>query len=198
MMLDRFVPALDVLEWIRACYLTEHGALYGAHHAHLNDAGIGILWTNCENARHGRRIVGQCELTEHSGGSQGRWRRARAEQQIHEWFGGMPDFIITLDAVFAEQADDVAFCALVDHELTHCAQALDEFMVPKFDKVTGKPKFALRGHDVEEFTSVVERFGIEAAGPSAVELVIAAAATPSIARSKVAMACGTCKLRLVA
>jgi hypothetical protein len=198
MMLDRFVPALDVLEWIRACYLTEHGALFSESLRHLNDAGVGILWTNCENSRRGRRIVGQAEATENSGGSQGRWRRARAEQQVRDWFNGTPNFIITLDAVFAEQADDAAFCALVFHELLHCGQAQDEFGSPKFDKITGKPKFCMRAHDVEQFTEVIEFYGVEAAGQGAVDFVVAAAQPPRISRAKIDAACGTCKLRLVA
>lgn len=197
LMVDRFVPALDVLEWIRACYLSEHGALYGEHHQHLNDAGIGILWTNCPNSRHGKRVVGETELGQNVGARSGLWARARAEQQLLEWFGGTPDFIITLDALHADECDDATFAALIDHELEHAAQALDEYGSPKFDKITGKPKFALKAHDVSEFVSVVRRFGIEAAGPEAVDFVLAAAQPPELGRAKVAQACGNC-LRLVA
>lgn len=194
---EKFVPSSTLLDWIRANYLTQHGPLFDPVHAHLEDAKLGVVWTNVENMRHMRRIVGQAELVEYIGGRSGAWTKARAEQQLLEWFGELPDFVLTFDALYAADVDDVAFCALVDHELCHCAQKEDEFGAPKFDRITGLPKFAMRGHDVEEFVSVVRRFGIEAAGERAVDFVVAAAAMPSIGPAKIAQACGTC-LRLAA
>lgn len=189
---DRFEPAPPLLEWIRDVYLAEDGALFAPEHAHLRAASIGCLWTTAENSRHGRRIVGQAEMPANAGGSTGKWRRARAEQQLCEWFGKIPDFLLTFDAVYAVGIDDISFAALVDHELTHCAQETDEFGAPKFSKSTGRPVWAIRGHDVEEFVSVVRRFGIQAAGEAATDLVIAAARRPEIGAAKVAQACGTC------
>jgi hypothetical protein len=40
-------------------------------------------------------IVGQTEQPMFHGG---KWRRARQEQQLQEWFGELPDFIVTIDA----------------------------------------------------------------------------------------------------
>lgn len=193
----RFIPDPVLAEWVKLNYATEHAPLYDPGHRHLADAVIGFLWTNVENSRHQRRIVGQAELVQNLKASSGKWVRARAEQQMLEWFEDLPDFVITLDALYADTADDTAFCALIDHELCHCAQELDDFGQPKFDKVTGLPKFAMRGHDVEEFVSVVGRFGHEHS-PAVQDLLIAVAAGPSIARVKIAQACGTCLLRAVA
>lgn len=195
---DHFEPAPEVVAWIRAAFLDDTGGpLYTDDHAHLAGARIACLWTNAENARNGRRIVGQAEMPGSGGGSKGgKWQRARAEQQLREWFGfPLPDFLITLDAFYAEECDDASFCALVDHELCHCAQALDEFGMPRFNKQTGEPVWAIRGHDVEEFVSVVRRFGIEAAGEQATNMVIAAANRPEIASAALAKACGTCVAR---
>lgn len=195
---DHFEPAPEVLEWIRAAFLDSNaGPLYTTDHEHLANATIGVLWTNAENSRHGRRIVGQAECLSSSGGNKGgKWQRARADQQLREWFGfPLPDFLITLDALFADDCDDASFAALVDHELYHCAQALDEFGMPKFNQQTGDPVWAIRGHDVEEFVGVVRRFGVEAAGEGATDMVIAAATAPEITPATLARACGTCARR---
>lgn len=194
--LDRFAPAPELEQWIREAYLDEDGPLYYEGHSHLEDAAIGCLWTTAENSRHGRRIVGQAEMPLNSLGRLPKWLKARCYQQLREWFHVEPDFLLTFDVYHADAVDDATFCSLVDHELAHCGQATDEFGMPKFDKM-GKPKWAIRGHDVEEFVSVVRRFGIEAAGAQATELVIAAAQKPEIGPAKLAYACGTC-LRVAA
>lgn len=195
---DRFMPAPEVLDWIRGAYLGEGGPLHNPEHSHLADARIGVLWTSAENTRQMRRVLGEAEMPARSLARLGKWQRARAEQQLRGWFDGeVPDFLITLDALYSAGCENAAFCALVDHELYHCAQATDRFGSPRFNTLTGEPIWAMRGHDVEEFIGVVRRFGIEAAGESATELVIAAARKPDVAPAKLAQACGTC-LRLAA
>ncbi len=195
---DRFVPAPDLHDWIRAAYFSEEGDLFTEEHGHLEEANIGCLWTTAENSRHGRRIVGQAEIPMNSYARLGKWQRGRGVQQLEKWFACVPDFLITLDAIYADEVDDATFCALVDHELFHCAQAEDEFGQRRFSKTTGLPVWCIKGHDVEEFTAVVRRFGIEAAGEKATDFVIAAARRPEIGPAKVAGACGTCALRKVA
>lgn len=192
---DRFEPDHAFAEWLRDAYLTEGGPLYAPEHAHLLDAKIGVLWTTAENRRGGRRVVGQAELVRNI--RMPAWQRARHEYQLHQWFGDVPDFVLTFDAFYADEAADLAFCALVDHELNHCAQERDENGLPKFCATTGRPKFCIRGHDVEEFVSVVRRFGIEAAGSAAVDLVVAAAKAPEIGAAQIDFACGNC-MRLAA
>lgn len=194
---DRFVPAPELWDWIGAAYLDEAGALHNPEHAHLKQAQIACLWTTAENKRRLRRIVGEAEMPERYAGKLSRWVRARVEQQLVEWFGLLPDFLLTFDAVHCAEVEDASFCALVDHELYHCAQQRDEFGGAKFNKATGAPLWTLRGHDVEEFVGVVRRFGVEAAGEAATDLVIAAAGKPEIGVARVAQACGTC-LRAVA
>lgn len=189
---DVTLPAPEVRDWIHQAYLAEDGPLYWEGHSHLGSASIGVLWTTAAAKRGGRIILGQAEMPERSLGRQGPWQRARAFQQLEEWFIRVPDFLITLDAFHADTCSDAEFCALLDHELCHCAQALDEYGMPKFNRDTGLPVYTLRGHDVEEFVSVVERFGIEAAGESAVDFVVAAAKKPSVAPVKLSQACGTC------
>lgn len=170
-------------------FIVEEAPLLNDEHAHLRFADIGFLWTNVSNGRYGKRIVGQCEPGEPR--AMGKWAKARAEMQINDWFGTIPDFIITLDAIYATQCGDAEFMALVEHELLHAGQERDEFGSPKFRK-SGAPAFAMRGHDVEEFVSIVRRYGVGAAAGETFALVEAAKNAPSIGAVSIAQACGTC------
>ena len=188
-----FTPALDMPGWVQATFLDEASPLANPEHGHLAEASIGYLWASVENTRKGKRVVGQCE-TGTPQGAMGKWAKARVEQQIKEWFGSMPDFIITLDANYCAACGDAEFMALVEHELYHAAQDVDSFGAPKFNSQTGRPVFTIRGHDVEQFIGVVRRYGADAAGVR--ELVDAASRPPEIARAHIEHACGTCNLRV--
>lgn len=188
-----FTPALDMPEWVQVTFLDEASPVANPEHAHLADAHIGYLWAAVENTRKGKRVIGQCE-TGTPQGAMGKWVKARVEQQITEWFGSVPDFIITLDANYCAACGDAEFMALVEHELYHAAQDVDSFGAPKFNSQTGRPVFTIRGHDVEQFIGVVRRYGADAAGVR--ELVDAASRPPEVARAHIENACGTCNLRV--
>lgn len=177
---------------MRETFIHEGAALENPDHKHLRQATIGALWTNVANGSKGRRIIGQAQMD--IGGIIGKWAAARAEMQMNEWFGEVPDFVITLDANYCAICGDAEFCALVEHELYHCAQAKDMFGQPRFSKATGLPIFEMRGHDVEEFNGIVRRYGADAAGVR--EMVDAAIKGPEIARVRIEHACGTCRLRV--
>ena len=186
---DRFAVSPDLHDWARETFIDDGARLENLDHIHLRLANVGFLWTNACNARQGRSIVGTAEPGLPS--AIGRWPRARAVQQVAEWFGLVPDFIVTLSAPYAEQVGDAEFCSLVEHELYHCAQARDVFGAPKFRK-NGKPVFEMRGHDVEEFVGIVRRYGVGAAAGDTLALVEAARSAPEIAASTIAGVCGTC------
>lgn len=186
-MMDRFVPAPDVMAWIEDTFLEDGSDLFNADHAHLRDARIGVLWTNCDNSRNMRSVIGQSELMPPM--AMGKWQRARAIQQVEEWFGSLPDFLLTFSAPVAAGMDDVSFCALVEHELYHCAQKMDQYGMPKF-KEDGSPSFAIRGHDVEEFVGVVARYG--AIDSDVAAMVEAAGRQPLMRATSIAGVCGTC------
>lgn len=191
---NRFLPALDLVEWAAATFVLDGAPLLNEDHAHLRFARIGALWSNVENARQGRSIIGQTEFTKNGVGQGGKWSRARAEDQMTQWFGFLPDFVLTFYAPYAATCGDPEFCALLEHELYHCGQERDEFGAPRFHK-SGMPALCLRGHDVEEFVGVVRRYGADAAGVRA--MIEAAERGPTIARAGIAGACGNC-LRLAA
>ena len=123
---------------MRSTFIEEGSPLQNDDHFHLGLAGIGVLWTSVENSRQGRRVVGQAERGEPA--AMGKWAKARAELQIVQWFGNLPDFILTFDA-----SSDAQWCALCEHELSHCGVERDMYGAPKFKKSTGLPAFTLRG-----------------------------------------------------
>jgi hypothetical protein len=136
---------------------------------------------------HGRRVVGKAERGEPA--AIGKWARARAELQVTEWFGEVPDFILGFDASYAAVCSDAQWCALVEHELSHWAVERDIYGAPKFRKATGLPAFTLVGHDVEEFVGV-RRHGAAAASVQA--MIDAAAQGPTLAEADIEFACGNC------
>ncbi len=75
--------------------------------------------------------------------------RAQAEIQVMQWFGSVPDFIITLDAECCRACNDQSLC-LSPSTFT---QETDAFGAPRFSRSTGRPVFTIRGHDVEEFVA---------------------------------------------
>jgi len=89
-----FVPAPELESWLRSTFIEEGATLQNEDHFHLRYAEIGVRWTSIDNSRHGRRVVGQAERGDPT--AMGRWAKARAELQVTEWFGEIPDFILRL------------------------------------------------------------------------------------------------------
>ncbi|WP_462402273.1 putative metallopeptidase [Pseudomonas sp. Marseille-QA0332] len=181
-------PAPEVWDWVNAEILADVGSLRNPDHAHLLDANVQVLWASQSFAKQGRTVLGQAERVMHRAGG---WQKARQEQQMREWFGEEPQFLITLAADYCAQCTDAEFCALVEHELYHIAQATDQYGAPKFTQ-DGMPKLEMRGHDVEEFIGVVRRYG---ASNDVQQLIDAASRPPEVAKINIARACGTCLLK---
>jgi hypothetical protein len=185
----RLTPAPEVWEWLNAEILADTGSIQNEDHAHLIDADIRVMWASAAFSRKGRAVVGQAEQVAFRAGG---WQKARMEQQMMDWFGDVPAYIITLAADYCAQCSDADFCALVEHELYHIAQAKDQYGAPKFTQ-EGLPKLEMRGHDVEEFVGVVRRYG---ASPDVQELVDAANKPAEVGKLYISRACGTCLLKL--
>jgi hypothetical protein len=183
-----FAPAPELRKWASDMFLVEGASLYNEDHAHLEHASVEFLWASGGFAKQGRTVLGQCEEVTFRAGP---WQKGRQEQQMREWFGQVPDFVITLDADYSRKCSDAEFCALVEHEMYHVGHAKDEFGAPAFTK-DGLPKFGMRGHDVEEFIGVVRRYGASA---DVQRLLDAAKTTPEVAKLNIARACGTCLLK---
>ncbi len=187
----RYAPAPEVLKWARAEILTEGGQLHNEDHAHLEYADVQFLWAPGSFNKQGRTVIGQCEEMLFRCGP---WQKGRQQQQMADWFGAVPDYLITLDASYCLTCSDAEFCALVEHELYHIGQEQDAFGSPAFTK-DGMPKLMIKGHDVEEFVGVVRRYGAGHPDGTLAQLVAAANATPEVAKINIARACGTCLLK---
>lgn len=185
---SEIVPSPELRDWTMDTFIREGGRLRNEDHIHLLDADIGFLWARTGFVKASRLVLGQAEQVAFRAGG---WQKARAEQQMVEWFGDIPDFLITLASDYCAECSDAEFCALVEHELYHIAQELDAFGAPAFIR-DGMPKLKLRGHDVEEFVGVVRRYG---ASPDVQRLVEAANSRPEVEKINIARACGTCLLK---
>ena len=184
----RLTLAPEVWGWLQAEILANTGTIHNPDHAHLLDADIRIMWASSGFNKQGRTVLGQTEQVAFRAGG---WQKARMEQQMRDWFGDVPAFIITLAADYCAQCSDVDFLRLVEHELYHIAQATDKYGAPKFTQ-EGLPKLEMRGHDVEEFVGVVRRYG---ASPDVQALVDAANSPAEVGKLNIARACGTCLLK---
>lgn len=187
----RLEPAEGVAEWVQEQVLAETGRIHNPEHAHLIDADIKFLWASGGFTQKTRRVIGQAEEVMIRAGG---WQKARQEQQFREWFGYVPDYIITFDASYCARCSDADWCALVEHELYHIGQQSDAFGQPAFTR-DGAPKLTIRGHDVEEFVGVVKRYGVGDPNGAIAQLAAAARGQPEVNRSNIAGACGTCLLR---
>lgn len=190
-LIARYMPAPEVLIWARTEIITEGGRLHNEDHAHLEYVDVQFLWAPEGFNKAGRTVIGQAEEVTFRCGP---WQKGRQQQQMVDWFGAVPDYLITLDASYCLTCSDAEFCALVEHELMHIGQELDEFGGPAFTK-DGLPRLAIRGHDVEEFVGIVRRYGVGHPDGTLAALVAAANNAPEVAKINIARACGTCLLK---
>ena len=186
-----FIPAPQMDEWVKAVFLDDESKFFNEHHIHLRRAEIGYLWTNVRNTKQMKHVVATMEIPKPPMISNA-WQKARYNQQLREWFGtDKLDFLMTLDARYMNDATMLMFCSTVDHELYHGGQKLTAFGTPEFTKA-GKPKFALRGHDVEEFVGIWERYGFIAGAGDSIALAAAGKKKPLIAKADFQILCGNC------
>lgn len=113
------------------------GLIY-EHHRHLweGEAGLLYLFTSKERKSKGRVVLGTAQLAS---------SLQRFLTQGRQ--GGAVDFILIFDHVRWKLMLPEHRAALVDHELCHCIQ-------------TAAGDWAIRGHDLEEFTDIVRRHGL--------------------------------------
>ena len=189
----QFDPAFELKDWIWKTFIEDDGLLHNKEHEHLNYVSKNIfevLWASSAFIKSEKFVLGQTEKVMINAGG---WKKYRQENQLISWFGHVPTYIITIDAQFTSQASDADFCALIEHELCHIGVKRDEDGEMLFSPITGEPKLYLRGHDVEEFHTVVQRYG---ASESVQKMVDLANDGPTIRKANIAHACGTCLLKL--
>jgi len=120
-------PAVDLKEWVVKNWLTIGGELHNPDHDHIaellhdDETFLAFAWASSACVAKKRMVLGQCEKVMFN---QGGWKKARQEQQMRDWFGFVPQYLITVDAAFCEQASDREFCRLIEHELYHIGVSL--------------------------------------------------------------------------
>ncbi|MCG9515156.1 hypothetical protein MCL26_08545 [Acinetobacter pittii] len=188
----RLAPAPDLMNWVITNFLTIGGPLHNPDHDHIaellhdNEEFLACAWASSACVAKKRMVLGQCEKVMFN---QGGWKKARQEQQMRDWFGYVPTYLITIDASYCDQATDRDFCALIEHELYHIGVERDEDGEPILGEMSGLPKHYLAGHDVEEFVGVVKRWG---ADESVKRLVEVAKQAPFVSDVNISKCCGTC------
>lgn len=188
----RLVPAPDLMNWVITNFLTVGGLLHNPDHDHIaellhdNEEFLAFAWASSAFKSKQAMVLGQCEKVMFN---QGGWKKARQEQQMRDWFGFIPTYLITIDATFCDKANDSEFCALFEHELYHIGVECDEDGEMIFSSSTGLPKHYLAGHDVEEFIGVTKRWG---ASKSVKRLVEVAKNLPFVSNLDISKCCGNC------
>ncbi|MDO7194629.1 putative metallopeptidase [Acinetobacter nosocomialis] len=188
----RLAPAPDLMNWVITNFLTIGGPLHNPDHDHIaelihdNEEFLAFAWASSACMAKKRMVLGQCEKVMFN---QGGWKKARQEQQMRDWFGYVPVYLITIDASYCDQATDRDFCALIEHELYHIGVERDEDGDAIISEMTGLPKHYLAGHDVEEFVGVVKRWG---ADESVKRLIEVAKQAPFVSDVNISKCCGTC------
>lgn len=124
----------DESEWMQAPSSVVKLAqdLIRDHHPSLKEAWIAILMRTKPTTSKGKVVMGHAEKVSE------KWK-ALVKVDF--------DFLIWLDDETWGESDEQRRRAILDHELCHC----------KYDPGTGKT--SLRGHDIEEFGEIVERYG---------------------------------------
>lgn len=188
----RLAPAPDLMNWVIKNFLTIGGPLHNPDHDHIaellhdNEEFLAFAWASSACVAKKRMVLGQCEKVMFN---QGGWKKARQEQQMRDWFGYVPTYLITIDASYCDQATDRDFCALIEHELYHIGVERDQDGELLYSDMTGLPKHYLAGHDVEEFVGVVKRWG---ADESVKRLIEVAKQAPFVSDVNISKCCGTC------
>ncbi|AWW83290.1 putative metallopeptidase [Acinetobacter baumannii] len=184
-----FVPAPELWEWIRKVFLDPKSKLFNPDHMHLRSfryPDIAVMWARSGFKKQGRQVIGTTEKVMINAGG---WRKARQEQQMRDWFGFVPTYLITVDASFCERANDTEFCYLLEHELYHIGVMRDEDGEIVYSDSSGLPKHYLAGHDVEEFIGVVKRYG---PSKNVKRLIEVAKNPPFVSNLDISKCCGNC------
>lgn len=127
-------------------------------HAHLRDARVGFIFRDHEVTNGHKVVAASMHLPRLSGSAAKHWG-AFCRWSVTGLLGFEPDFVCFVDRCLWKGLSEDEKLALIDHELTHAIQLEDEDGNPRFNQVTFEPIWGIKPHDVEEFTSVIQRRG---------------------------------------
>jgi len=116
---------------------------------------LAFMFRAGEWGSNGRMTLGKCYCGPSAQGD----LRPLFEQLLEDTLGFYPHFLIILSDDWWQDASPVQREILVFHEALHAAHAKYKYGELRFHRETGQPIPGIRPHDVEEFTSVVARYG---------------------------------------
>ena len=132
--------------------LSEEAAKIGAgimeeHHAHLLGVRVEFLMMSKTPKSKGKEVWGRAKKI--SG-----LPAFLAQETLQDYYEDQPAdfFVIELSEEIWETLTAKGKQALIDHELSHCELEIDD--------ETGATSLAIVGHDVTEFSAVMERHGL--------------------------------------
>jgi hypothetical protein len=163
------LPTLTVAHEVRAIAQE----LIREHHAHLLEANLLYVFTDQKRKRCDRVRLGSA---------------AKMNAMLRFLASGMdsvedgPDFLILIDSNQWAELGNAARHALADHELSHCTVFVNYARPNKWRRIAlGESvdefpawRYGLRGHDIEEFSSVLARHGFWKADPAEQEFKVIA------------------------
>jgi hypothetical protein len=121
--------------------------LLEAHHQEVLDARFALAWhTGWKPDDDGRLTLGMCQ------------KASDLSREIHD--AAAYDFVILLNQNFYddELVTDTQRRAVLDHELCHASVKLDGHGDPVIDE-RGRIQYRIRKHDLEEFSTIAQRYG---------------------------------------
>lgn len=126
-----------------------------SEHVHLleGEAVVDFLLVSEPVIQQGRQVLGAVHMPMVQGKLRGVF-----EWMLLEKLGRLPDFLMLLDKDYWREGGSIDREILMYHEMCHCCHKEDKYGEPRFDE-SGRPVFGLIGHDVEEFSKTVERYG---------------------------------------
>ena len=127
------------------------GELIAEYHLHLLDARILYLFTTQQRKKCDRVRLASA----HKFSALHRYLSSvhiRETPEASVDYGA--DFLILIDREEWKRLSPRQQRALIDHELTHCAR------VEKITDTGVEGHWAIRGHDVEEFSDIIQRHGL--------------------------------------
>lgn len=118
-----------------------------------HEPSVEFLMRNFDLVEGGRVVLGAVHLPKVQGKLKGVF-----EWMIERTFGYMPTFLIVLDTHYWQSVGPREREILIFHEACHMGLKRDKYGEVQEDE-DGRPRWGLVGHDVEEFTAVVARYG---------------------------------------
>lgn len=120
------------------------------HHEHLLEFATRIeyVWRDVAAKAKGRLVLGKARKVSGLNAYLGRADRDVVGEDVEDFF------VVEIAADVWLILTDEQRVALVDHELSHLGVTVDD------DKPDEPPKLHIKGHDCEEFCSVVARHGL--------------------------------------